>query len=171
MWVVDNEQAASQLDVRLDLEVVGITCIEWISHAVFVSCEARAGLQQPKYLAIDAQLVRCAASRLDGVDGVKRLVRSIDLQEVAVAGTRRDGSNPPLRLVSGRVPVDSRCCLRRLFLRRNKRAISINGPPTPQPMSATTIPGFSPSACDKITLVARKRRLEALSGDARRKVK
>ena len=28
-----------------------------------------------------------------------------------------------------------------------KRAISINGPPTPQPMSAATMPGPSPSRC------------------------
>ena len=69
--VVDVEQAASQLDVGLDLEVEGVLGVEAIRQEEFVSTEARARLQQAKDLTIDTEFVRCMAKRLDGKDRVK----------------------------------------------------------------------------------------------------
>ena len=45
---VDIEQAASQLNVGLEPEAQGIVRVKTISHAVFVSGEARHRLQQAK---------------------------------------------------------------------------------------------------------------------------
>ena len=61
---VDFEQAASQLDFGLDLEVQGVLGIEPIGHAVLVSAKARTGLQQTKDFAVDAELVRRTAGSL-----------------------------------------------------------------------------------------------------------
>ena len=62
----------------------GIPTIKPISKAILVICEARSRLQKAKDLAIDAELIRCTTRRLNGVDGVERLIRGIDMQEVAV---------------------------------------------------------------------------------------
>ena len=51
---------------------------------VFVGAEARPRLQQAKGLPIDAGFVRRKARCLDGEDRVERVVRRINLQEVAI---------------------------------------------------------------------------------------
>ena len=69
--VVDHQQAPSQLDVGLDLQVVGVLGVEAVGHGVLVSGELRARFQQTEDFAVDADLVRGTASRLYGVGRVE----------------------------------------------------------------------------------------------------
>ena len=62
------------------------------------------------------------------------------------AGNRPGGPVRPPPPIAGPVPVGRRCCSPRRSWRRRNELISKRGPPTPLPMSATTIPGLRPSA-------------------------
>ena len=79
----DIGQAAADLYVGLQALVIRVVSVEPVGQAIFVGRETSAGLEHAEGLAIDAGLVGRAAGGLDGIGGVERGVRRVDLHEVA----------------------------------------------------------------------------------------
>ena len=71
------------LDIRPEPTVLRVRVVEPTGQTIFVGRETTAGLEKAKGLAVDAYLVRRTTRRLDGIGGIERGVRRIDVHEVA----------------------------------------------------------------------------------------
>ena len=110
------------------------------------ACTERSVVSKTSNLAVDADLVGRATSRLDGVDRVEGAVRSVYVEEVAVQELGQMCQLRLFHILAGAFELVG-VAVHTHDLGAGETGDLQQRPPIPQPRSATTIPGPSPSLC------------------------
>ena len=154
------------LHIGLQLPVIGV---EPVGQAIFVGRENSTGLEQAERLAIDACLVRRTAGPFDGIGGIERGVRRIDLHEIAF--------EPVGEMAQARhlAPLRGAFELQHIVVDADDPSSGETGDLYQRPANATAQidrrhAGAQAELVGDVMFVARERRGEALVCGARREV-